>query len=205
MKKSNSLNTFVLISKDDIVSPQLVTIREYGRWLQEVYDEYVCNYELYLRAKGSGDTVLQYHPGTKIGQYFDKNTFHDGKYESWFILKESSVINKLKKAGLAELKDTVPSSVTDEKHRQMLRVYTTDQIELYVRTNIDKSFNIRDYIENYPYQIKLGKEGMQYIIKPTIEKKKSTLFNIHQKPVQMTLEGIEKELGRKITIVAKEE
>jgi hypothetical protein len=205
MRTQKKLSTFIIVEGDRTISPVLTTIREYGRWLEENFNEYTCNYELYTKAVKGGTRVLEYHPGTRIGHYFDSNTFHKNELESWFFYQESQMMDKLRKMKLAEYRDAIPISVNDEEHRRMLRVYTIDQIELYIKSNIDKSFNMTGkYLT--PKQIKIRYSDYGKMIKPTIQKRKSLLDNVStSKPVEMTLKEIEKELGHKVSIISKED
>ena len=167
----DTLNTFVLQYNGEIISPQLITIREYGNWLKQFYGEDIARLELYLKAKQDGQLVLEYHPGTKIGNWFDKRVFYNSKYKSWYILDKTPVLQRLKQLKLAEHRDVIPSGVWSENGRRMLRVYTVDQIDIYIRNNIDWSFDIRPYID-IPKLIKC--KDLSYIISPgTVEKRKS--------------------------------
>lgn len=194
----NKLITVVFTSGDKIISPPLVTAREYGRWLEVVYDEYICNYELYLKSKLGGEEVLEKHPGTRIGQYFDNTTFNTNKYNSWYVCQQSTMMQKLNKMKLAEYRDIAPVLSGDRKGMRLLRLYSLDQISLYVRTKIDKSFNINDYFMT-PKKISLRKSDMKNIIIPEIKKSKKSLLD---KPVSMTIEDIEKQLGHRIAIIS---
>jgi hypothetical protein len=205
MKIPKKLSTFIIVDGDRTISPVLTTIREYGRWMEENFDEYTCNFELYCKALKEGNQVLEYHPGTRIGKFFDVNTFHKNELQSWFFYQDSQMMDKLKKMKLAEYRDAIPISVNDEKHRRMLRVYTVEQIELYIRSNIDRTFNITDKILT-PKQIKIRPSDYNKMIRPIIQKKKSLFDSIPtHKPVEMTLEEIEKELGHKVSIISKED
>lgn len=168
------LNTFQLVEKDRVVSPILTTTREYGNWLETVFDQSICDMELYMRSKkAGGDVVLEKHPGTRIGAYFDKITPTKTEYKSWFILENSKAIDRIVKLQLAEKKDVIPISVNDVEGRRMLRLYTVQQVELYIRTKIDRNFSIKDYIST-PKQVKV--EDMNLIICPEIRQKKKKLF-----------------------------
>lgn len=197
--KTNKLSTFIFISGDRAISPPLVTVREYGRWLETVYDEYTCNYELYLRATVGGEKVLEYHPGTRIGQYFDKTKFHTTKYDSWYIYQNSSMMSRLNKMKLAQYNDVAPILSKDKAGLRLLRLYSVDQIELYIRTKIDKTFCISDkFLE--PKKIVVRKCDMKYIVMPEVNTIKRSL--LQEIPVVMTVRDIEKKLGHKISIVS---
>lgn len=170
------LNTFVLVNNNQVISPVLITIREYGTWFESVFDEYTSQMELYLHSvKKDGQSVLEWHPGTRIGNWFDKNKLTSEKLKCWFILQDSTMMEKLKKYKMAEFRDAIPISVNDEEGRRMLRVYTANQIELYIRQQIDKNFKIGEYLQK-PKQIKIRDSDFSKLIMPKIEHKKKKLF-----------------------------
>ena len=142
-----TLKTFQLTNKKEIISPILVTIREYRRWFEKVFGEYISKTELYMKSKRGGEVVYECHPGTRIGKFFDTNKFSSSNLHSWYILQDSPMMNKLVDYGMAELRDAIPISVNDEDHRNMIRVYTVEQVQCYIRTNIDKQFNIAPYVD----------------------------------------------------------
>lgn len=190
---NDKLTTFVFTNRDRAISPSLVTVREYARWLESVYDEYVCNYELYLRATFGDTKVLEFHPGTRIGQYFDNTQFVASKYISWYVYQDSIMMRKLKSMKLASYKDTA-----SKNGLKLLRLYSVDQIELYVRTKIDRSFNINSYLIS-PKKISLRTCDFDKIIIPEVKQDKKSLLD---KPIQMTVRDIEKQLGHKVSIVS---
>lgn len=135
--KDTYLESFVIVNKGRIISPILITVRSYGSWFEKTFDNYTTQMELYMKAKTKdGELVLEYHPGTKIGKYFDSNTFDSPQLRSWFIRQDSETMQKLVKYKLAEYKDAATS---DQYRGRMLRVYTKDQIELYLRTLLNDS------------------------------------------------------------------
>ena len=123
--------------------------------------------------KADGERVLEKHPGTKIGSYFDKAKISNPELKSWFILENSKCIDRLAKLKLIEKKDVIPISVNDEQGRRMLRCYTVKQIELYIRTKIDRNFSIAEYIST-PKQVKV--DDIQYIITQEIKSRRKKLF-----------------------------
>ena len=197
--RTNKLSTFMVVCGERAISPPLVTAREYGRWLETAYDEYTCNYELYLKAKFGNDEVLEKHPGTRIGQYFDNTFFSDSKYNSWYIQQESSMMKKLHAMKLAEYRDIAPVLSGERKGMRLLRLYSVDQIELYIRTKIDKNFRIGDKFMS-PKKITLRKSDMKDIIIPETQQFKKSLLD--DRPVPMTVKDIEKQLGHKVSIVS---
>lgn len=195
----NKLSTFIFVKEDRAISPPLTTVREYARWLETVFDEYTCNYELYIRATVGDTKVLEFHPGTRIGQYFDNTEFSDNKYKSWYVYQESVVMSKLVKMKFACYKDIAPILAGQRKGLKLLRLYSVDQLELYVRTKIDKMFNISNYLVT-PKKIVLRKSDVDTILIPqAVSKRKSLLEN---KPVAMTVSDIEKQLGYKVSIIS---
>lgn len=198
----DQLTTFVFVLADKIISPPLVTVREYGRWLDAVYDEYTCNYELYLRETVDGDRVLSYHPGTRIGSYFDTTSFNSDRYQSWYIHQGSTMMYKLNRLKLAEDRDVAAVRAHDKKGLRLLRLYSIHQIELYVRTKIDRDFQLNNFA-GVPKKIVLRKSDMQYVIMPQINKSKRSLLDTTR--VSMTVEEIESKLGHKISIISEGE
>lgn len=160
------LRTFVLVNKNEVVSPPLVTIRDYADWMEHNFDSNICQMELYIRKMTKlGSWVLESHPGTKIGNYFKKLSAHDPKLVSWFIPPKSEVLDRIVKKDMAEYTDA----------RLGLRVYTIDQINLYVKTNIDFSINMTTE-SLMPLQIKVSDSELQEIKKPEMKNRQKKLF-----------------------------
>lgn len=162
------LKTFVLVDKNKVTSPALVTIRCYGEWMKEVFDEYTVKSELYMKSKEANlnGSSLQWHPGTRIGEWFDHNTFNGNNMQSWYVEKDSYAIERLVKMGLADRKD-----VAQVKNK--LRLYTVKQIEVYIRSNIDKSFSMARYVQE-PIQVHT-KDG-KGVLEPKFNEINNTLF-----------------------------
>ena len=172
----NPLGTFVFVYKEEVISSALTTTREYGRWLEELYDSSICQLELYLKAKKkTGESVLEMHPGTKIGEWFNKRNFEPKKFQSWFVYQDSTMMDKIRKYNLAEYRDAIPISVNDKQGRRMLRLYTIEQIELYVKTNIDRDFKI-DGLYAQPKQIRIRESDFNKMIIPQIKEQRQRLF-----------------------------
>ena len=73
-------------------------------------------------------------------------------------------------------KDGIPISVNDEEGRRMIRVYTVNQIDMYIRTKIDPDFCIDKYLTTCK-QVKISDADLENIIKPeTNGSKKKKLF-----------------------------
>ena len=157
---------FVLVSNEKVISPPLITIRSYGEWFQQVFDEYTCHDELYLKAKKDDDTsVLEYHPGTKIGKWFDskKDVISDPELKSWYIWKDSFMMDRLVNLSMAEYKDATNVPSVNERV-QVLRVYTKPQLELYLKTlTLDKNYELP---VDTPKQVRVKASEMIKIIKP---------------------------------------
>lgn len=168
------LTTFQLVNNDRVISPVLTTIRQYGSWFEKTFDEYTAQMELYMKSKKkTGESVLEWHPGTKIGYYFDHGTFVGDKLTSIFILQDSPMMQRLVKLGMTEQKDAIPIAVY--KGQKMLRVYTIDQIQLYIKSTIDRSFDISPYLGT-PKQIKVKDCDLNKVIMPIMNKQRKRLF-----------------------------
>jgi len=174
--QNEMLSTFQLVNQDRVISPILTTTRMYGVWFENVFDKYTALTELYLKAKKKdGEQVLEWHPGTRIGHWFDTNDVDSTDYKSWFIMQESPMMERLVKLKLAEQKDAIPISVNDIKNRRMIRVYTVSQIELYLKNVLDKNFRIADYVST-PKQIKVKDTDMNRLIMPRKVAQRRKLF-----------------------------
>lgn len=172
----DKVQTFVFVQENKIISPILTTIREYGLWFEDTFDEYTSQMELYMKSvKKDGTSVLEWHPGTRIGLWFDSNNVNSEKLKCWYILQESTMMDKLRQYNLAEYRDAVPISVNDEQGRRMLRLYTVDQLQLYIRSKIDKAFNISNYVSK-PKQVKIRTSDLDKMIMPQVETKRKKLF-----------------------------
>ena len=170
------LTTFQLVNKDTVISPRLTTIREYGNWFEETFDKYTAQQELYMKAKKqNGESVLEWHPGTNIGKWFDKNSTNSETLKSWYIMQDSPVMERLVKLKLAEQKDAIPIAVNDVLNRRMLRVYTVEQVELYIRNTIDKKFEISQFL-GIPKQIVVKDNNLGDLIMPKLDIKRKKLF-----------------------------
>ena len=157
------IRTFVLVYEDKVISPQLVTVREYANWMEQTFDETICHMHLYLNSKkANAQIVSEWHPGTKLGSFFDNQEFHKPELHSWYINSKSKAIQQLIKHKLAELKDC---------QGDKLRVYTVNQIELYIQSNVDNQFSIADKLI-HPKQIVLSKNDMAALKRPTMKQKR---------------------------------
>ena len=160
------LQTFQLVKNDEVISPALTTIRQYGYWFEKTFDKYTAEMELYMKSKKkTGESLLEWHPGSRIGAWFDSNQIDSPNLKCWFIMQDSYMMERLVKLKLAEQKDAIPIAVNDEKGRRMLRVYTVEQIQLYIKSIIDKNFNIADYVGT-PKQVKIKDSDFGNLIKP---------------------------------------
>ena len=164
------LRTFVLVYEDKTISPCLVSVREYASWMESVFDETICHMHLYLNSKkADGQVVSEWHPGTRLGSFFDNQQFHRPTLQSWYLGSSDKAMKQLIKHKFAEMKDC-----STYHGNSMLRLYTVDQIETYIKTAVDSSFNMADKFMS-PKQIVLSASDMDILIKPTVIKKK-TLF-----------------------------
>ena len=170
------LPTFELINGKDSISPMLVTIRDYGVWFEDTFDKYTAQQELYMKAKKSdGESVLEWHPGTNIGKWYDKHEVNSEGLKSWFIYQDSPMMERLVKLKLAEQKDAIPIAVNDALNRRMLRVYTVEQVELYIKNTIDRTFSITSHIAT-PKQIKVRDCDFDKLIMPKVDTQRKRLF-----------------------------
>ena len=161
------LRTFVLVYEDKVISPMLTTVREYANWMEGTFDETICQMHLYLNSKkANGQIVSEWHPGTRIGYFFDKHEFNKPESHSWFIPVEYKAMKQLVQHNFAVVKDRSSTS-------QNLRLYTVDQIQLYVTNEIDKDFKV-EALE--PQQLVLSKADMNELEKPAQSTKKRKLF-----------------------------
>lgn len=200
------LRRFQVIRNGKPLTGELVTTREFGRWFQEVYSPKVCFQFLYLNNKNIG---AQYHPGTKIGTYFDNHDFSTQKLISTYIPTDSEVYKYLMKTKLITPADTI--SIREKNSKvSYIRCYTVDQIKLYLK-EVAKS--IRETpLDPYSYLGKLFKINVihydcnKYLFRiPAINK--NALFNTDSSDSdvvrkKMSVAEIEKELGYKISIIS---
>lgn len=172
VQRKVQLETFQLVNEDRVISPILTTTRKYGDWFEGTFDEYTAQTELYLKSKKkTGESLLERHPGTRIGAWFDSVTLGED-FQSYFIMQDSPMFDRLVKLHLAEPQDAVPISVNDVEHRKMIRVYTTKQIELYIRSVLlYRSFNISSYLGT-PKQIKVRNVDLDKVIMPKVQHRK---------------------------------
>lgn len=164
MRKSEKLDSFVIVQGGTIISPTLTTTRQYGIWLQNIFGNDIAAQELFLKVKRNGVSLLESHPGTRIGNYFDSNKFSKYELKCWYISSDSDVMEKLVMRGLADRGDCCKF-----QDNQMLRLYTTDQIQLYIKTKIDRDFDIGNMLCE-PKQIVTT--DISKIVKPEKQKKR---------------------------------
>ena len=167
MKLHDKLDSFVFVHGGAIISPALTTTREYGAWFSSVFDNYTSSQALYIAKNVDGGKVMTSHPGTRIGGYFDKHNFAKPELKCWYVDKESDIMKQIIWHNLADVNDC---SMYGSK--MMLRVYTVEQIELYIQSTIDKKFRIGDMM--LPSK-KIQVNNLGLLIRPELKKKK-TLF-----------------------------
>lgn len=172
------LNTFVLVNKGQIISPILITVREYAKWFEETFDGYTTKQELWKPAKANLMSV-DWHPGSKIGKWFDSHTFDSAALKSWYISKDSNVMKLLIKFHLAEYSDICHNRKLNSEilkdTSSTLRVYTINQIEFYIKSTIDRNFDISGYV-NPSKQIKVKDTDMDNLIIPSTLTARKKLF-----------------------------
>ena len=105
MQKSDKLDTFVIVQGGTIISPTLTTTRQYGIWLQNAFGQDVGVQELFLKTRNGDISLLESHPGTRIGHYFDTNNFKSYLLKCWYIDSTSDIMEKLIKLGFADKGD----------------------------------------------------------------------------------------------------
>ena len=153
------LRTFVLVYENKIISPELVTVRDYASYLESTFNETICHQHLYMNSKkADGNVACEWHPGTRLGNYFDHGRFVGVRFHSWYIPNDGKAMKQLTYHNIAELRDCNKYS-----GKQMLRVYTTDQIQAYIKFNIDGSYTLTTL---EPKQIVLSKSDMEQLIQP---------------------------------------
>lgn len=170
------MDTFVLVHNNEVISPQLVTIRSYANWFEQHFDEYTSRMELYMKSKKqNGEVVLEWHPGTRIGAWFDGRRQMSPTFQPWFIEQDSSIMDRLVKLKLAEQKDAIPLAVKNPAGKRILRIYAVSQVELYIRSLFDKNFKIAPYIAPAK-QIIVRDSEMDKFIAPKTDTTRRKLF-----------------------------
>ena len=167
---TNALRTFVLVHDNKVISPMLVTVREYANWLENTFDSSISQMELYLYSKKGTEAVKEWHPGTKIGRFFDMQHFGKPELNNWYLTSESKGVAQLVKHNFAIIKDCRKVAGANR-----LRLYTVAQIDVYVKTSIDRTFDIGCHLLD-PIKIVLSEEDMSTILKPAKRETKKKLF-----------------------------
>lgn len=186
------------------LTPVLVTARSFGEWCQEVFSEQVCRKYLYVASKKKGS---EYHPGTRIGNYFDNNEFNDSVYNSLYLPKSCEVFKYLIGNKLAEYGD-VCRYRKEEKFKDCIRCFTVPQIRLFVQEMIkDTGLDSEDLIDIKLKTFTLNttyNDSLSYAVKfnPRIP-----LFGGTQNPtpIPMTLSEVEDVIGHKIILISEKE
>ena len=171
------LSTFQLHFENGTTSPVLTSTREYGKWLETVFSPDICRTELYKAGWDRlGRPIWENHPGSKIGQWFDRQEFSNAALLSWFIHQDSRVMKRLcMDERIAEWRDAIPISVSDKKGRKLLRCYSIEQLQLYIRSNLDKTFSISGRYKT-PELIYVDDAEVDEIIVPQVKKRLQRLF-----------------------------
>lgn len=203
MNNNIKLQTVQLVCQGKPCSEWLVTTREYGRFMMGYFDESICSYLLFKQESKDGEPLRVYHPGSKLGTYFDTNKFSRQELMSVFVKPASRVFSKLIEYNLANYKDFNTIKVSNYEPQKLLRLYTVDQIELYIKQNIDYNFNVSSVVLN-PKQIKIKPSDLMQIIMPSVSNKSNKLFNPVGDRVALTLDEVENRLGYRVAIISKE-
>lgn len=198
------LDAFDVWYDGDKLTPPLVTARSFGEWCKKVFSEQICRNYLYVGSRKKGS---EYHPGTKIGAYFDSNEFTSSKYNSVYIPTTSEAFHYLIKKHLAAPIDACQARKED-KFNRCLRCFTVPQIRLFVQemikdTGLDfQHFNVsvRLFTINTTY-----KDSRSYCVK--FSPNKMPLFGCSERvsPTPMTLSEVEGIVGHKILLVSEKE
>ena len=124
------LKTFEVYNKNGKLTEKLTTSRELGRFLQNVYKPEVIIPLLYVNSSKQG---AEYHPGTKIGIFFDTNTFNRKDLHSVYIPVGSETYKQLVSTNLAEKRDI--STISNKCGKtKCIRCFTLEQIQLFIDT-----------------------------------------------------------------------
>ena len=167
------LNTFQIVRNQQPISPWLTTTKEYGRFFLGYFNDVINDIELFKQESKNGEPLRVYHPGSKIGKYFDSNKFDAYDLQSWFFKSDSAVLKKLYKYQMAEPTDLNFIKTADGRE-MMLRGYTPRMIELYIQTMVDSKFEISNLVLP-PKQVVIKDTDTDSIIMPA-QKKKNRLF-----------------------------
>lgn len=170
------LLTFQLVFEDGTESPVLTSTRGYGEWFEQLFPPEVSRNELYRAGWDRlGNSVWEWHPGSKIGQWFDKKEFASLELHSWYVYQDSLTMSRLQGYGIAEWRDAIPTSVSDKEGRCLLRCYSLEQLKLYIKTKFDPALNLDTYCD-LPILIPVAGKERTRIITPRVEPRCKKLF-----------------------------
>lgn len=200
------LNTFQVRCGSRNLTPQLITARSFGNWFRSVFSENLCRKYLYVGSKKKGS---EYHPGSRIGQYFEANCFKLDELNSWYIPKDSEAFSQLVQKKLASLGDVAPVR-KNSKLSGYLRCFTLEQIELFIREVVKDSgieFELGD-IATAPRIIRVFYQDSKLYVfgfKPRVPLFSINLNNSEPTEIKvpMTLSEVENVLGHKILLVSE--
>lgn len=197
------LNTFQVRCGTKNLTPKLVTSRSFGNWFRKVFSENLCRKYLYTGSKKKGS---EYHPGTKIGHYFDSNFFKLEELNSWYIPKHSEAFQHLIKKNLVTYED-VSKVCKNSKLSGYLRCFTIEQVELFLREVVKESgvkFTFDDIAiqERIIYVFHQDSRSYVFGFTPKAPLFSSNVESIETK-VPMTLSEVENVLGHKILLVSE--
>lgn len=124
------LRTFEVYNKSGNITQKLTTARELGRFLQKIYVPEIITPLLYVNSSKQG---AEYHPGTKIGIFFDTNTFNRKDLHSVYIPVGSETYKQLVSTNLAEKRDI--STISNKCGKtKCIRCFTLEQVQLFIDT-----------------------------------------------------------------------
>lgn len=167
MNKDSKLVPFVVVHNRQPITPYLITTREYGRWGLNTFDEYTAQLELFKKESKDGIPTQVLHPGSRLGVFFRDMNISDSRLFSVYVKPGSYIAGKLEQYKLATNSDCnfiQPEGL--EVSAKWIRCYTPEQLELYIKSSIDKSFKIAEYLMN-PIQITVKDSDLTNIYMPS--------------------------------------
>lgn len=145
IQQSVKIQPFVLVQNRKVISEWLIPTSEIGRVARHWFDEATVIQEFTKKESKDGVGTRVSHPCSKIGQYFKKNRYTAKKYQSAFFMQNSIVVYRLKDLQLIDSKDIKRIKRRGSQVVELLlRCYTPEQVEVYVQSEIDRSFTMKD-------------------------------------------------------------
>ena len=119
--------------------------------------------------------MLERHPGTRIGRFFDSGRFTQPDLSSVYILWESGITERLLSLRMLGRNDSSSISIDRDKKKRVVRLLTARQIEVYIQSIIDRNFSISRYVR--PRKIVVVKDSdLEKIVKFQTVKSRVGLF-----------------------------